>query len=228
METAFAMSQDKAEHVAPDMLARFALGAIEGVDVEQIAAHLAICETCAAVVQATPLDDPLAAVRASLRDTEAWSAANASTPRAVPMPRALREQQDYVIEDLIGFGGMGLVYRARRRTDDRVVALKAIKPDLADDVAWRERFLRESTALRRFRHGNVVECHDVLDLDGALVIVMEYLEGQTLAEVVKADGKLDPRRGLLVCVASRARSRARSPKRRRASRRQARESAVRR
>ncbi len=89
----------------------------------------------------------------------------------------------YVIERELGRGGMGVVYRARHRITDRVVALKWL---LEDDPQRRERFLREARAMGRLAHPNVVGVLDVGEHEGATFLVMDYLEGKSLREVLDA------------------------------------------
>ncbi|MGD8277587.1 MAG: serine/threonine-protein kinase [Gemmatimonadota bacterium] len=81
----------------------------------------------------------------------------------------------------LGGGGMGFVYLARDRSLDRVVAIKAIRPELATEAAV-SRFLREARVLGRIRHPNIIPVHRAGMADGLPYYVMEYVEGETLAE----------------------------------------------
>jgi serine/threonine protein kinase/tetratricopeptide (TPR) repeat protein len=99
----------------------------------------------------------------------------------------------YVIEEKIGSGGMGVVYRARQLLVDRSVALKILPRDLADDTAAAKRFTNEAKAISQLRHPNIVTLYDFgLTEDGRPFIAMEFVAGRTLTEVIKA-GPLDPR-----------------------------------
>jgi Protein kinase domain len=104
----------------------------------------------------------------------------------------------------LGRGAMGVVYRARDPQIDRVVALKTLRPDLglpADAFAeLTRRFYQEATAAGRLSHPNIVAVHDVLDVEGVPYIVMECLEGPTLAELIAAEGRLDPSRAVRLFV----------------------------
>src|SRR5439155_22951305 len=90
----------------------------------------------------------------------------------------------YEINALIGSGGMGVVYRARDRELDEVVALKALRPDrtTADPHAV-ERFRRELRLARRLSHSNLVRTHGLDDAAGYRFIIMEHLEGRSLAHL---------------------------------------------
>ncbi len=103
----------------------------------------------------------------------------------------------YRIDALIGRGGMGSVYRAIHLGTDRVVALKIINPDSADDPAYVTRFRAEARACGRLRHPNIVDVTDfgVIEHDRRPLsyLVMEYLHGCTLADVLAVE-PIPPRR----------------------------------
>ena len=89
----------------------------------------------------------------------------------------------YVVERLIGKGGMGAVYAARNQNSGRKVALKVIKAGAEETVEQRRRFLREAKAATAIQHPNVIEVLDVFeDSGGTLVMVMELLAGETLLQ----------------------------------------------
>jgi serine/threonine protein kinase len=85
----------------------------------------------------------------------------------------------YLIERELGAGGMGTVYAARHQLMEKRVALKWLRPEVATGTA-RGRFLREARAVSRIQHPNVVDVYDVGEHEGALFLVMECLEGETL------------------------------------------------
>jgi tetratricopeptide (TPR) repeat protein len=87
----------------------------------------------------------------------------------------------YVIDGLLGAGGMGEVYRARDTRLDRTVAIKVLSPGLARDLEFRERFEREARAVAALNHPHVCTLYDVGADSSMNYLVMEYLEGQTLA-----------------------------------------------
>jgi len=97
---------------------------------------------------------------------------------------------DYELLDEIAGGGMGLVYRARDRGLDRLVAIKVVRPDLAT-AALTGRFLREARILASFSHPNIVPVHRAGEADGLAYYVMDYLEGETLARRLQR-GPLPP------------------------------------
>jgi len=106
----------------------------------------------------------------------------------------------YVIEEVIGEGGMATVYRARHKLVDRPVAVKIMNPLLASDAIVRERFRREAKSAQKLAHPNIIEIFDQGDTeDGTCYIVMELLTGESLASVVQR-GRLDVDRAIHVMI----------------------------
>src|SRR5580700_8932481 len=87
----------------------------------------------------------------------------------------------YQIESLLGAGGMGEVYRARDTRLDRTVAIKILTQGLPDTPEVRQRFEREARAVSSLNHPHICALYDVGNQDGIEYLVMEYLEGETLA-----------------------------------------------
>ncbi|MFA9432576.1 serine/threonine-protein kinase [Egicoccus sp. AB-alg2] len=98
----------------------------------------------------------------------------------------------YELGELLGAGGMGLVRRARDTVLDRDVAVKLLADNLAADADARERFLREARAAARVTDPHVVTVHDVGEEAGRPYLVMELVDGPSLADVLRRDGPLDP------------------------------------
>src|ERR1700739_4967203 len=91
----------------------------------------------------------------------------------------------YEILSASGTGGMGEVYRARDTRLDRIVAIKVLPAHLADRPELRERFEREARAVASLNHPHICVLHDIGHQDGTDFLVMEFLEGETLAERLK-------------------------------------------
>jgi len=101
--------------------------------------------------------------------------------------------QRYRIEDCIGAGGMGVVYRARHVIIDKLVAIKMLREEVASQADVIKRFLLEAQLASRVKHPNVVDISDYGQIAGQTAYyVMEYLSGETLAHRIKAGGRLDP------------------------------------
>src|ERR1700686_868070 len=91
----------------------------------------------------------------------------------------------YEILSALGAGGMGEVYRARDTRLERTVAIKVLPAHLSSDPDRRERFDREARAISSLNHPHICILHDVGHQDGTSYLVMEYLEGETLADRIK-------------------------------------------
>ena len=97
----------------------------------------------------------------------------------------------YEIKEVIGAGGMGVVYRARDRELDEQIAIKTLKPEAMEtDTSLVERFKQEIRLARRITHRNVVRTHDLGEANGSYFITMEYVEGRTLKDIIRRVGKL--------------------------------------
>jgi serine/threonine-protein kinase len=107
----------------------------------------------------------------------------------------------YRIEALLGTGAMGEVYRAYDPAIDRLVAIKVVRPELVAGSGGEqllERFRREARAAGRRSHPNIVAIWDFGDDNGTPFLVMELVEGQSLDQLVKSFGSLEPRRSVAI------------------------------
>lgn len=92
----------------------------------------------------------------------------------------------YVIDSVLGRGGMGEVYKAHDESLGRFVALKIMRGPSLDDEVARERFVREAQAAGGLRHPNIVTVYDLGEVDGQLYIAMEYIKGDDLEHIIKS------------------------------------------
>ncbi len=99
----------------------------------------------------------------------------------------------YEILEEIGRGGMGIVYKARDKRLDRVIALKRLPDTLESEPRYVEMLLREARSAARLNHRNIVTVHDVDHENGGWFITMEFLEGSTLAATLKQHRRIAPR-----------------------------------
>jgi len=98
---------------------------------------------------------------------------------------------NYLIINQIGEGGMGMVYKARDTVLDRIVALKILPPHLTQNPEFLHRIRMEAFAQARLNHPNIVTLFSVQDLPAGFMLVMEYVEGQTLQQRIQNQGPLD-------------------------------------
>ncbi|MEA2828140.1 MAG: eukaryotic-like serine/threonine-protein kinase [Actinomycetota bacterium] len=100
----------------------------------------------------------------------------------------------YRIVSHVAKGGMAEVYLGHDQLLDRPVAIKVLVPDLAPDATFVERFRREAQAAAGLNHHNVVSVYDFGQDDGAYYIVMEYVDGPTLRDIIRSEGPMAPAR----------------------------------
>lgn len=106
-----------------------------------------------------------------------------------PSPSALSEAiESLEVQELLGHGGMGAVYRARQINLDRPVALKVLAPRLSDDPGFEERFVREAKTLARLNHANIVTVYDFGRAGEYCYLVMELIEGVNLRDAIVSGG----------------------------------------
>jgi hypothetical protein len=140
----------------------------------------------------TPVDTPEPAI--PLRPADAGPVnGDADEMELAPAPPTI---PGYRIDRTLGVGGMGTVYLARQLSLDRPVALKVMSPKWAADPLFVARFTREAYAAALLNHPNVVQVYDVGEVDGARYFSMEYVPGRSLADVLKAETKLDAERAV--------------------------------
>ncbi|MEM9490391.1 MAG: protein kinase, partial [Myxococcota bacterium] len=103
----------------------------------------------------------------------------------------------YRLDEQIGRGGMGEVYRGRHLMMDSVVAVKLLRADIAENPTAVRRFAREAKSTFRLEHPNCIRVTDFGAADGSLLyLVMEYLDGRTVHDDVQVDGPMLPARAV--------------------------------
>src|SRR5919204_3180237 len=132
--------------------------------------------------------------RAQTQRRRAWQAQGPRRRRRLSVHAVASGR--YRVEETLGHGGMASVYLARDRELDRPVALKVLAEQFVDDDAFRRRFMREARLAARLSHANVVQVYDTGEEDGRPYIVMEYVSGETLADVLARRRKLPVREAL--------------------------------
>jgi tRNA A-37 threonylcarbamoyl transferase component Bud32 len=186
------MVKTVAEHPGRAELLAYGQGRLAAESARALEEHLAACAGCCELLEQAPGDDFLGRLRAAGepgRDTQTDAAA-ATGPAAPAVPPELVDHPRYRVLGLLGQGGMGAVYRAEHRRMERPVALKVINPRLMRHPATVERFHQEVRAAARLIHPHIVTAHDADQAGGLHFLVMEYVEGQSLADVVGQRGPL--------------------------------------
>jgi serine/threonine-protein kinase len=152
-----------------------------------------LCPACEARARE---DGPASAPRSDSATAEAPTDPRLSGEPAGPSPWSFAPGQSfadrYTVVERIGEGGMGEVLKALDRRLGRTVALKLIRPGLATRGSALLRFRRELDLAQKVRHPNVCRLHDLGEVGGVLYISMEYIDGQTLDDLIRTMGRLSP------------------------------------
>jgi WD40 repeat protein len=202
------MSDATAIHPTPEVLTAFGLGKLTEAETEVIARHLTACEDCRRLVEGVAPDSLVGLVRSAKQATVLLATGLAASPfpaRAAvsqmpgtgapppapaDLPLELADHPRYKILRVLGWGGMGVVYEAEHRHMGRKVALKVISQSLVDHPEAVERFTREVHAAAKLNHPNIVTAFDAEQAGSLHLLVMEYVEGQSLAQMVEKKGPL--------------------------------------
>ena len=148
----------------------------------------------------------LEAVKVSLSDADGLGAgrgvsedSGAKTIPAIPI-LSTKRLGNYPLLDTLGSGGMAIIYRSVQQILDRPVALKVLKPEVAGEEMFAARFRLEARTLAALRHENIVQVYDYGVEGGLQFMVMEYLEGVDLFELMDHYGPLPPELAAVVAL----------------------------
>ena len=188
-------------HPTPQELTAFALGKLADTAAATIARHLEQCPTCRQAIEKLPGDSFLGKVRAAKPNASSLPAraggapnmpATAAAPPLPPkdLPPDLARYAKYRFLRELGRGGMGVVYQAEQTVMGRSVAVKVINPSVLDHPDALPRFQGEVKAAAKLDHPNIVRAYDAEQVGSMHLLVMEYVEGTSLAELVAKKGPL--------------------------------------
>ena len=199
------MNDAKLAHPSLDRLTEFAHGRLAEAELAELSAHLSDCTECREKVEATTDDTLISLLRAA--DTDHDSVATKDPHKTVTLaplsptgdypvskspglPQELADHSRYRVQELLGVGGMGSVYKAEHLLMERPVALKLISQSLTSNPAMVERFRREVKTAGQLKHPNIVMAYDAEQAGDSHFLVMEYVEGKSLARLVGEQGPL--------------------------------------
>ncbi len=155
------------------------------------------CEQCGAALPVPEAGCPRCLME--LGERPVTSAAH-DVPAGPPPPspeEIAAEFPSLEILEVVGRGGMGVVYKARQRGLDRMVALKILPPECSTDPTFAERFEREARVLARLDHPNIVRVHDAGQSGGRYWLLMEFIDGLNLRRLV-TERSVEPRESLSI------------------------------
>lgn len=179
------------EHPKHEQLIAFMAGQLADSERASLEEHIESCESCCSALRAIPDDAFVARIRAAGAGADFDAGPGLLPRRDQPLPKELREHPRYKIGRFLGAGGMGSVYQAEHRIMDRVVALKIIHRELIRNARVVDRFRQEAKAAARLTHPNIVTAYDAEQAGDVHFLVMEYVDGISLAQFVAKKGPLD-------------------------------------
>jgi predicted Ser/Thr protein kinase len=103
----------------------------------------------------------------------------------------------FEILECLGRGGMGVVYKARQKSLNRIIAIKILAPERGGETRFAERFAREAEFLAKLNHPHIVTIHDFGETAGLFYLVMEFVDGVNLRDLIR-DGKLEAKQALAI------------------------------
>src|SRR5262249_30361165 len=158
-----------------------------------IEAHVPGCEVCCRALHEIAPDTFVGLLQAGAGEKPGETVAlpQRGADRKTPeLPPEFVDHPRYRVRELLGVGGMGVVYKAEHRLMERTVALKVINPELTAQPQFVDRFLREFRAAGRLQHPNIVAAYDADKAGDRHFLVMEYVEGISLSRYVEKRGPL--------------------------------------
>ena len=155
------------------------------------------CPDCGTQLPLTTLEGqcPRCMMAQIMEPTRAGDAAS-PVPPLTPEELAPHFPQ-FEILSCLGRGGMGVVYQARQKSLNRLVAIKIVAPEGVHDSRFAERFAREAEILAQLNHPHIVTIHDFGETGGLFYLVMEFVDGVNLRDLL-SNGKLDPKQALAI------------------------------
>ncbi len=183
-------------HPSREELSAYSLGQLPEERAVAIDTHISECGPCCETIVELSSEDTFAGLLQEVGrlqpdqtlESDMVPAESAWSPEDIPPP--LAEHPRYEIVRLLGKGGMGNVYEARHRMMDRSVALKIIKREFVRKPEAVDRFHREVKAAAQLAHPNVVTAHDAEQAGDIHFMVMEFVDGIDLSEMIKDQGAL--------------------------------------
>jgi serine/threonine protein kinase len=189
---------DAVTHPSPQELAAYGQGKLSPTATAAVARHLESCPRCLQLAAQAPADSFLGKVRAAGPTASGTRLPPPLPGQALPpaaalpagLPPELANHAKFRIVRELGRGGMGVIYLAEHRVMDKRVALKVISPAVLDNPQALARFQAEVKAAGRLDHQNIARAYDADQAGDLHFLVMEFVEGQSLAQLLEKKGPL--------------------------------------
>ncbi|MEI2724160.1 MAG: protein kinase [Verrucomicrobiota bacterium] len=160
---------------------------------------LPVCPQCGAVLKASAPAGlcPNCLMALNLKTETVFTDETPAAQPPLPPEQLAPHFPQLEILEFLGRGGMGVVYKARQKTLNRLVALKLLAPERVGDAKFAERFTREAQALAALNHPNIVTIHDFGSAGGFYYLLMEFVDGLNLRQLLRAR-KFTPEEALAI------------------------------
>lgn len=176
-------------HPSEEVIARFTQGRLPLAEAARWEQHFLTCDSCGQKMAKVGTDSFVELLKQPL-PTEVHTPHMETVAEFPELPQELRNHSRYAVQKRLGQGGMGMVYHATHRLMNRSVALKMIRGDLLATPMAVTRFRREVQAAAQLDHANIVTAFDAEEISGVHFLVMEYVEGRSLDQIVQQKGPL--------------------------------------
>jgi predicted Ser/Thr protein kinase len=183
------MNQTDIAHPSAEQLVAFGQGRLPPATQAQVERHVAGCDACCAALRRVP-DDTLVGQLRQMSTLPEGPAPRVVLEHGVAVPAELADHPRYRVVKVLGSGGMGVVYQAEHRLMERTVALKILGRNFINNPTAVERFRQEFKAAARLAHPNIVAALDAEQVGGLHFLVMEFIDGVSLARHVEKRGPL--------------------------------------
>lgn len=184
-------------HPSTQQLSAFSLGQLPAQEAAEVEDHISDCGPCCETLLGLSTTDAFVALLQDAKESAdgqtaglTADASESGLSLSAPVISPLTDHPRYAVSGRIARGGMGDVYRAEHRLMERTVALKVIHPDLMRHPEAVERFRREVRTAAQLSHPNIVAAFDAEQVGPVHFLVMEYIDGIDLAQVVRRRGAL--------------------------------------
>ena len=177
-------------HPSVEDLAAYSDGHLSPAESAEMERHIESCQPCCDTLLGLSSEDTFAALLRHTSDAVQIRTAAEEHDSCTSVRSAMSRNGRYEMIEQIAKGGMGQVFKARHRLMDRYVALKVINEELMRNPEAVERFHREVKAAASLSHPNIVRAYDAEHANDTHFLVMEYVDGITLSDLVRRDGPL--------------------------------------